>query len=51
MQAAEESEARLAAEERERKIDEERRNIDAEASERAEVAERRWRRRSPRPRP
>ena len=42
LQAAEEKAARLAAEERERKIDEERRKIDAEARERAEVAERRW---------
>ena len=42
MQAAEEKEARLAAEERERKIDEERRKIDGEARERAEVAQRRW---------
>ena len=32
----------MAAEERERNIDEERSNIDAEARERAEVAERRW---------
>ena len=42
MQAAEEKEAQLAAEERERQIDEERWKIDAEARERAEVAERRW---------
>ena len=32
----------MAAEERERKIDDARRNINAEARERAEVAERRW---------